>query len=70
MFINGLPFASMVGAVLFLGERIHWYHVLAFLLTIFGIFIGTSRSKVVLFPRRQPKPAYSPSGSEGLEHLQ
>ncbi len=41
MFINGMPFASMIGAVLFLGEQIHWIHMLAFVLTTLGIVIGT-----------------------------
>ncbi|OXM82737.1 DMT family transporter [Paenibacillus rigui] len=41
MFINGMPFASMVGAVLFLHEHIRWIHLLAFVLTTVGIVIGT-----------------------------
>lgn len=41
MFINGMPFASIVGAVLFLNEHIRWIHVLAFALTTLGIVIGT-----------------------------
>lgn len=41
MFINGMPFASMIGAVLFLDERIGWIHLLAFVLTTAGIFVGT-----------------------------
>lgn len=61
MFINGMPFASMIGAVLFLGERIQWIHMLAFVLTTLGIVIGTYS------PRRpfgeRPKAA---SGSKEL----
>ncbi|MCZ8512132.1 DMT family transporter [Paenibacillus filicis] len=45
MFINGMPFASIVGAVIFLNERIHWIHVLAFALTTLGIVIGTLQSR-------------------------
>ncbi|MFH5184981.1 DMT family transporter [Paenibacillus sp. TAB 01] len=52
MFINGMPFASMIGAVLFLHERIHWIHLLAFVLTTAGIVIGTYQVK--------PKPPAAP----------
>lgn len=45
MFLNGLPFASMVGGVIFLDEKIGWIHVIAFILTTFGIVIGTIRKK-------------------------
>ncbi|CAG7643876.1 DMT family transporter [Paenibacillus allorhizosphaerae] len=45
MFINGMPFASIVGAVIFLHERIHWIHVLAFALTTLGIVIGTLQTR-------------------------
>jgi drug/metabolite transporter (DMT)-like permease len=45
MFINGMPFASMIGAVLFLHEHIRWIHLLAFALTTLGIVIGTFRPK-------------------------
>ncbi|WP_280875054.1 MULTISPECIES: DMT family transporter [unclassified Paenibacillus] len=45
MFINGMPFASMIGAVLFLSEQIQWIHALAFVLTTLGIVIGTYQPK-------------------------
>ncbi len=43
MFLNGMPFASMAGAVLFLGEKVHWVHVAAFILTTAGIVLGTAK---------------------------
>ncbi|MBD0383984.1 DMT family transporter [Paenibacillus sedimenti] len=45
MFLNGLPFASMVGGVIFLDEHIGWIHVTAFILTTFGIVIGTLKKR-------------------------
>lgn len=45
MFINGMPFASIVSAIIFLHERIQWIHVMAFLLTTAGIVIGTYQMK-------------------------
>ncbi|MCS7459084.1 DMT family transporter [Paenibacillus doosanensis] len=58
MFINGMPFASMVGAVLFLGEHIRWIHVLAFVLTTLGIVIGTYQPRGFA-PRKPPAAAGS-----------
>lgn len=45
MFLNGLPFASMVGGIIFLDEKIGWIHVVAFMLTTVGIVIGTLKRK-------------------------
>lgn len=53
MFINGMPFASMAGAVIFLGEHVRWIHLLALALTTLGIVIGTA----------QPRPASAPAES-------
>lgn len=55
MFINGMPFASMVGGVLFLGERVEWVHLIAFALTAAGIVIGTAH--------RKPKAAVPKTGA-------
>lgn len=54
MFINGMPFASMVGAVLFLGESVQWIHLLAFALTTAGIVIGTYHPKKSVLPNASP----------------
>nr|WP_275984034.1 DMT family transporter [Paenibacillus hamazuiensis] len=56
MFINGMPFASMIGAVLFLGEHVRTVHILAFLLTTLGIIIGTSPAKDKALPRPTSEP--------------
>jgi drug/metabolite transporter (DMT)-like permease len=45
MFINAMPFASMVGGVIFLNERIGWIHIAAFILTTLGIVIGTLKPR-------------------------
>ncbi|NOU84342.1 EamA family transporter [Paenibacillus sp. LMG 31460] len=45
MFLNGLPFASMVGGIIFLDEKIGWIHVVAFILTTVGIVIGTLKKR-------------------------
>lgn len=45
MFLNGLPFASMVGGIIFLNEKIGWIHVVAFILTTVGIVIGTLKKR-------------------------
>lgn len=62
MFINGMPFASMIGAVLFLGEHIRWIHVFAFILTTLGIFIGTFQPKPAVVPKSQA--TFGSSGSK------
>jgi drug/metabolite transporter (DMT)-like permease len=41
MFINAMPFATMVGGIIVLHERIGWVHIAAFVLTTLGIIIGT-----------------------------
>lgn len=56
MFINGMPFASIVGAVLFLDEHVQWIHLLAFVLTTAGIIIGT-------YHPRKPESSNAPSAS-------
>lgn len=53
MFINGMPFASMVGAAVFLHEQIRWIHLLAFVLTTLGIAIGTIRARENNRPGRE-----------------
>lgn len=66
MFINGMPFASMIGAVLFLSEQIQWIHALAFILTTVGIVIGTYQRKALSGP--QPSTAITSTGSKRLGH--
>jgi drug/metabolite transporter (DMT)-like permease len=50
MFLNGLPFASMLGAVIFLDEKVGWIHVVALLLTTFGILIATAKQRDIKLP--------------------
>jgi drug/metabolite transporter (DMT)-like permease len=50
MFLNGMPFASMVGGVVFLNEKIGWIHVAAFILTTLGIVIATLKPKGTRLP--------------------
>jgi drug/metabolite transporter (DMT)-like permease len=45
MFVNGMPFASMVGGVIFLNEHVGWIHVIGFILTTVGIMIGTLKKR-------------------------
>jgi drug/metabolite transporter (DMT)-like permease len=45
VFLNGLPFTSMVGGMIFLDEKIGWVHIAAFVLTTLGIYIGTLKQK-------------------------
>ena len=47
MFLNGMPFASMVGGVVFLNEKISWIHIIALMLTTLGIVIGSIKQKEV-----------------------
>jgi drug/metabolite transporter (DMT)-like permease len=44
MFLNGMPFASIVGGIIFLNEKIGWIHVVAFMLTTLGIVIATVKT--------------------------
>jgi drug/metabolite transporter (DMT)-like permease len=45
MFLNGMPFASIVGGIIFLNEKIGWIHVVAFMLTTLGIVIATLKTR-------------------------
>jgi drug/metabolite transporter (DMT)-like permease len=45
VFLNGMPFTSMVGGVIFLDEKVGWVHFAAFILTTLGILIGTGKQK-------------------------
>jgi drug/metabolite transporter (DMT)-like permease len=47
MFLNGMPFASIVGGIIFLNEKIGWIHVVAFMLTTLGIVIATLKTRGV-----------------------
>lgn len=61
MFLNGLPFTSMIGGVLFLHEKLGWIHGAAFILTTLGIIIGTvklrGRSSAVMRNNSNNAPA-------------
>jgi drug/metabolite transporter (DMT)-like permease len=46
LFLNGMPFASMVSGLIILGERIRWIHLAAFVLITAGIIIGTRKPKI------------------------
>ncbi|MCR8633745.1 DMT family transporter [Paenibacillus radicis (ex Xue et al. 2023)] len=59
MFINAMPFASMVGGVIFLNERIGWIHVAAFTLTTVGIVIGTLKPRGRELPVKAAESAHS-----------
>jgi len=48
MFLNGMPFASMIGGVVFLNEKIAWIHIIALMLTSLGIVIGSIKQKEVI----------------------
>lgn len=45
IFLNGMPFASMVGGFIFLDEKIAGIHVFALILTSIGIIIGTIKQR-------------------------
>jgi drug/metabolite transporter (DMT)-like permease len=45
MFLNGMPFASIVGGIIFLNEKIGWIHIVAFMLTTLGIVIATVKTR-------------------------
>lgn len=47
VFLNGMPFASMVGGVVFLNEKIAWIHIVALMLTSVGIIIGSIKQKEI-----------------------
>jgi len=48
MFLNGMPLASMFGGVVFLNEKIAWIHIVALILTMLGIVIGSIPKKKVI----------------------
>jgi drug/metabolite transporter (DMT)-like permease len=45
MFLNGMPFASIVGGIIVLNEKIGWVHVVAFMLTTLAIIIATAKPR-------------------------
>jgi drug/metabolite transporter (DMT)-like permease len=45
MFLNGIPFASIIGGIIFLNEKIGWIHIVAFMLTALGIVTATVKTK-------------------------
>ncbi|MFC4766101.1 DMT family transporter [Effusibacillus consociatus] len=48
MFLNGMPAASLVFAVLLLGERLTWIHAIGFVTVFLGICLGTMNKKRIL----------------------
>lgn len=59
MFLNGMPFASMVGGVIFLNETIGWIHVMALILTSLGIVIGTVKQSGSILSLNKGNPVKS-----------
>ena len=59
MFLNGMPFASMVGGVIFLNESIGWIHVMALILTSLGIVIGTVKQSGSILSLNKGNPVKS-----------
>lgn len=55
MFLNGIPAASMIFAVLFLGEAIHLSHFAGFACIVTGIYLGSSHAKESQSHRQEPK---------------
>lgn len=56
MFLNGMPLASLLFAALFLGERLQLVHVLALLMIVCGVTLGSRGQKKV-----EPVPTVVPS---------
>ncbi|QRG67911.1 DMT family transporter [Brevibacillus choshinensis] len=52
VFLNGMPMASLLFAALFLGERLQLVHLLALLMIVGGVYLGS---------RNTTKPAASPT---------
>jgi drug/metabolite transporter (DMT)-like permease len=52
MFLNGMPFASVLGGIIFFHEKIGWVHVAAFGLTTLGIIIATVKRRGVSSTKR------------------
>ncbi|MEB3100864.1 DMT family transporter [Ferviditalea candida] len=57
IFLNGLPFAGMAGAFLFLGEHLHWIHAFAFALTAAGIMLALHKRSGTGHTSKPSKPA-------------
>lgn len=55
VFLNGMPLASLLFAALFLGERLQLVHLLALLMIVAGVYLGSgSRAKVSPVPAAMP----------------
>lgn len=59
MFLNGMPFASMVGGVIFLNETIGWIHIMALIFTSLGIVIGTVKQRGSILSSNKGNPVKS-----------
>lgn len=45
IFLNGMPFASLIFAALLLGEQLQWVHAVAVALIITGVYLGIKQTK-------------------------
>ncbi|CAM3564149.1 DMT family transporter [Brevibacillus invocatus] len=43
IFLNGMPFASLVFAAIFLGERLQLVHLLALFMIVLGVYLGSKK---------------------------
>lgn len=50
MFMNAQPIASLVFAVLLLGERVTWIHAVGFITVLGGIYLGTMSKRKTILP--------------------
>ncbi|MFC7061996.1 EamA family transporter [Halobacillus seohaensis] len=53
IFINFNTFFALLGASLFLGESIEWYHLSGLVLIVFGVLIGTGAVEYMIQRRRR-----------------
>jgi len=56
VFLNGMPLASLLFAALFLGERLQLVHLLALLMIVAGVYLGSGSQ-----PKPSPAPTAAPS---------
>lgn len=55
IFLNGMPLASLLFAAVLLGEQLHMYHLLALIMIITGVYLGTQKQTVVQIPTQLSK---------------
>jgi drug/metabolite transporter (DMT)-like permease len=44
IFLNGMPFASLIFAAILLGEKLQWVHGVALILIITGVYLGIKQA--------------------------